>query len=133
MLPAVAWMQSAQFALFWITRRAAVCTGKAWAKGHHGMEGLETHRAISPARQDPEIVDFAVQLQPVGNREVEEARVTEAVTQQLPHRALGIHKATSMSPSMSWGKSSWEQSWDRDGGEKVLPPSVLTPPWVHPG
>lgn len=65
------------------------------------MEGLKAHRAVSPARQDPEVVDFAVQLQPVGNREVEEGRDTEGVTQQLPRRALGIHKVISMSPSMS--------------------------------
>lgn len=95
MLPAVPWTQRAQFALFCITTRraalittsnllqqvitalittSAVCTGKAWLKEHHGMEGLETHRAVSPARQDPEVVDFAIQLQPAGNREVEEGR-----------------------------------------------------------
>lgn len=74
MLPVVPWTQCAQFALFWITRRAAVPTGKAWAKGHHGMEGLQTHRAVSPTCQDPEVMDFAVQLQPAGNTEVEEGR-----------------------------------------------------------
>lgn len=136
MPPAVPWTQHAQFALFWITtRRAAVCTGKSWAKGHHGIEGLETHCAISPARQNPEVVDFAVQLQPVGNREVEERRGTEGVTQQLPHKALGIHKATSMSLSMSWGKSSQEESWDMDGGEKgaaaISTHASLGPPWLR--
>lgn len=38
------------------------------AKGTAGMKGLgETHRAISPARQDPEVVDLTVQLQSAGN------------------------------------------------------------------
>lgn len=80
------------------------------------MEGLETHRAVSPARQDPEVVDFAVQLQPAGNREVEEGRgevlkvlhsscLTEplAFTEPHPHlppwaggRALGRSPGTWM-------------------------------------
>lgn len=100
MLPAIPWTQHAQFALLWIkTRRAAISTGKAWAKGHHGMEGLETHRAVSPARQDPEVVDFAVQLQPAGNRKGEEGRgealqvlhsscLTEPLAFTKPHPCL---------------------------------------------
>lgn len=115
-----------QFALFWITaRRAAVCTGKAWAKGHHGLKGLETHRAVSPARQDPEVVDFAVQLQPAGNGEVEEERgevlkvlhsscLTEPLAFTKPHpclppellTAVGKATVTLASPALveeEWG------------------------------
>lgn len=86
-------MQCAQFVLFWVTiRRAAVCTGKAWGKGHQGMEGLETHRAISPTRQDPEVVDFAVQLQPVGNREVERGELLKVLHSSCLSEPLAFTK-----------------------------------------
>lgn len=47
------------------------------------LRGWGTHRAVSPARQDPKVVDLAVQLQPAGNREGEEGRGPEGVTQRL--------------------------------------------------
>lgn len=66
-------------------------------KGAPWDGGVETHRAVSPTCQDPEVVDFAVQLQPAGNREVEEGRrevlkvlhcLTEPLALTKPHPCL---------------------------------------------
>ena len=52
-------------------------------------------------------MDLAVQLQPAGNREGEEGREEAPKVSRsgcrgpCPHRALGIHKATCVSPSPS--------------------------------
>lgn len=59
--------------------------GRPGAKGTAGIKGQGTHRAVSPARQDPEVVDLAIQLQPAGNREGKKGReeALEGVMQQL--------------------------------------------------
>lgn len=74
-------------------------------KALQARRGWGTHRAVSPARQDPEVVDLAVQLQPAGNREGEEGReeapkvLRRGCRGPCPRGALGVHKATCVSPS----------------------------------
>lgn len=84
MLPVAPQIERTHFAPLWITARGAaerVLQRLQWARGDRG-----THRAISPTRQDPQVVDLAVQLQPAGNREGQERRAdTETAARERCH------------------------------------------------